>query len=230
MASIYGNLLKQKSVCIRKEFNSHSICLEHQHGRRFIVLVYQYGRRDVKWRHSVISANRHFEKHSDVPYKPLKAALARQIKIICSIKCDSFFFFFSVSSVFASEDQLKGVAVMCHFATPTERDQLNDSNSCTRLSNGNWNELLTEWFSKRAQSNLTNWIKNNTYTHTFISKMIMLRSILKVIFKTDLSYLLSLDFVLLSLVFVHVLFSCFDLLFLLVLEVMLSSRIYLLPY
>ena len=71
----------------------------------------------------------------DVPYKPLKAALARQIKIICSIKCDSFFF--SVSSVFASEDQQKGVTVMCHFATPTEMDQLNDSNSCTRLSNGN---------------------------------------------------------------------------------------------
>ena len=41
-----------------------------------------------------------------------------------------------MSSVFASEDQLKGVAVMCDFATPTERgDQLNDSN--TRLSNGN---------------------------------------------------------------------------------------------
>ena len=102
------------------------------------------------------------------------------------------FFFFSVSSVFASEDQLKAVAFMCPFATSTERDQLNDSNSCTRLSNGNWNDLLTEWFSKRAQSNLTNWIKNNTYTHTFISKMIMLWSILKVIFKTDLSYLLSL--------------------------------------
>ena len=32
------------------------------------------------------------------------------------------------------------------------------------------------------------------------------------------------------LVFVHVLFSCFDLLLLLVLEVMLSSRIYLSPY
>ena len=46
----------------------------------------------------------------------------------------------------------------------------------------------------------------------------MLRSILKVIFKTDLSYFLSLVFVSLSLVFVHVLFSCFDLLFLLVLE------------
>ena len=138
-------------------------------------------------------------------------------------------FFFSELS-FASEDQQKGVTVMCHFATPTEMDQLNDSNSCTRLSNGNWNDLLTEWFSKRAQSNLTNWIKNNTYTHTFISKMIMLWSILKVIFKTDLSYLLSLDFVLLSLVFVHVLFSCFDLLFSLVLEFMLSSRICLKPY
>ena len=49
-------------------------------------------------------------------------------------------------------------------------------------------------------------------------------------FKTDLSYLLSLVFVSLSLVFVHVLFSCFDLLFLLVFEVMLSSRIDLLPY
>ena len=35
----------------------------------------------------------------------------------------------------------------------------------------------------------------------------MLGSILKVIFKTDLSYLLSLVFVSLSLVFVHVLFS-----------------------
>ena len=53
---------------------------------------------------------------------------------------------------------------------------------------------------------------------------------LKVIFKTDLSYLLSLVLVSLSLVFVNVLFSCFDLLFLLVLEVMLSSRIYLSPY
>ena len=52
---------------------------------------------------------------------------------------------------------------------------------------------------------------------------------MKAIFKTDLSQLLSLVFVSLSLVFVHVLFSCFDLLFLLVIEVMLSSRIYLLP-
>ena len=60
--------------------------------------------------------------------------------------------------------------------------------------------------------------------------MKLLSSILKVIFKTDLSYLLSLVFVSLSLVFVHVLFSCFDLLFLLVLEFMLSSLIYLLPY
>ena len=49
-------------------------------------------------------------------------------------------------------------------------------------------------------------------------------------FKTELSYLLSLVFVSLSLVFVHVLFSCFDLLFLLVLEVMLSSRNYSSPY
>ena len=43
-------------------------------------------------------------------------------------------------------------------------------------------------------------------------------SILKVISKTDLSYLLSLVFVSLSLVFVHVLFSAFDFFFLLVLE------------
>ena len=50
-------------------------------------------------------------------------------------------------------------------------------------------------------------------------------SILKVIFKTDLSYLVSLVFLFISLVFVYVLFSCFDLLFLVVLEVMLSSRI-----
>ena len=55
-------------------------------------------------------------------------------------------------------------------------------------------------------------------------------NILKVIFKKDLSYILSLVFVSLSVVFVHVLFSCFDLLVLLVLEFMLSSRIYLLPY
>ena len=59
---------------------------------------------------------------------------------------------------------------------------------------------------------------------------ILLWNISKVIFKTDLSCLLSLVFVSLSLVFVHVLFSCFDLLFLLVLEFMLSSRIYLLPH
>ena len=47
-------------------------------------------------------------------------------------------------------------------------------------------------------------------------------SIIKVIFMTDLSYLLSVGFVSLSLVFDHVLFSCFDLLFLLVLEFMLQ--------
>ena len=56
--------------------------------------------------------------------------------------------------------------------------------------------------------------------------MPLLWSVLKVIFRTDLSYLLSLVFVSLSLVFDHVLFSCFDLLFSLVLEFMLSSRIY----
>ena len=59
---------------------------------------------------------------------------------------------------------------------------------------------------------------------------VLLLSILKVIFKTELSYLLSLVFVSLSLGFVHVLFSCSDLLFLLVLEVMLSLRIYLSSY
>ena len=59
---------------------------------------------------------------------------------------------------------------------------------------------------------------------------LLLRSILKVIFKTDPSYLLSVVFVSLSLVFVHVLFSCFDVLFLLVLEFMLSSGICLLSY
>ena len=68
------------------------------------------------------------------------------------------------------------------------------------------------------------------YDDILSNRMKLLWSILKVIFKTDLSYLLSLVFVSLSLVFVHVLFSCFDLLFLLVLELMLSSRIYLLPY
>ena len=52
----------------------------------------------------------------------------------------------------------------------------------------------------------------------------------KVIFETHLSYLLSLVFVSLSLVLAHLLFSCFDLLFSIVLDFMLSSRIYLLPY
>ena len=43
-------------------------------------------------------------------------------------------------------------------------------------------------------------------------------------FKTDLSYLLSLVFVSLSLVFVHVLFSCFDLLFYLYLKLCLARE------
>ena len=43
----------KKSVCIRKEFNSHRIGLGHQHGRRFIVLGHQYGRCDVMWKHSI---------------------------------------------------------------------------------------------------------------------------------------------------------------------------------
>ena len=53
----------------------------------------------------------------------------------------------------------------------------------------------------------------------------LLWSFQKVIYETHLSYLLSLVFVSLSLVLVHVLFSCFDLLFLLVLDFMLSSRL-----
>ena len=53
----------------------------------------------------------------------------------------------------------------------------------------------------------------------------LLWSFQKVIYKTHLSYLLSLVFVSLSLVLVQVLFSCFDLLFLLVLDFMLSSRL-----
>ena len=60
--------------------------------------------------------------------------------------------------------------------------------------------------------------------------LFVVKPIFKVIFKTDLSYLLSLVFVSLSLIFVHVLFFCFDLLFLFVFWFMLSSRIYLLPY
>ena len=53
----------------------------------------------------------------------------------------------------------------------------------------------------------------------------LLWSFQKVIYKTHLSYLLSLVFVSLSLVLVHLLFSCFDLLVLLVLDFMLSSRL-----
>ena len=49
-------------------------------------------------------------------------------------------------------------------------------------------------------------------------------SILKVIFKTDLSYLLSLVFDSLSLVFVPVLFSCFDLLLYLYLNLCLARE------
>ena len=53
----------------------------------------------------------------------------------------------------------------------------------------------------------------------------LLWSFQKVIYETHLSYLLSLVFVSLSLVLVHLLFSCFDLLFLLVLDFMLRSRL-----
>ena len=37
----------KKSVCIRKEVNSHRTDLGLQHGRHLIVLGHQYGRRDV---------------------------------------------------------------------------------------------------------------------------------------------------------------------------------------
>ena len=77
------------------------------------------------------------------------------------------------------------------------------------------------------QSFLFTFRKNAALWVKYQEEIMPLRwSILKVIFKTDLSYLLSLVFVSLSLVFDHVLFSCFDLLFSLVLEFMLSSRIY----
>ena len=46
---------------------------------------------------------------------------------------------------------------------------------------------------------------------------------MKVIFETDLSFKFSFGFIL-SLVFVHVLFSCFDLLFLLYLKLCLASE------
>ena len=43
----------KESICIRKEFNSHSIGLGHQHGRPFIVLGHQYGHRNATWKHSI---------------------------------------------------------------------------------------------------------------------------------------------------------------------------------
>ena len=77
-----------------------------------------------------------------------------------------------------------------------------------------WGRLPVKWSAFEA-------LMFNTYT-TKSNVWVML-------WRIFLSYLLSLGFVSWSLVFVHVLFSCFDLLFLLVLEFMLSSRIYLLP-
>ena len=53
---------------------------------------------------------------------------------------------------------------------------------------------------------------------------LLLWSILRVIFKTHLFCLLSFVFVWLSLVFVHVLFSCFDLLFYLYLKLCLARE------
>ena len=44
----------KKSVCIRKEVNSHRTDLGHQHSRHLIVLGHQYGRRDVMWKHSIL--------------------------------------------------------------------------------------------------------------------------------------------------------------------------------
>ena len=57
-----------------------------------------------------------------------------------------------------------------------------------------------------------------------LSNKQLLWSILKAIFKKDLSYLLSLVFASLSLVFVHVLFSCFDLFFYLYLNLCLAHE------
>ena len=140
MASIYGNLLKQKKA-FAYEKNSTPTVFVCDTNMAAVLLFWDTNMAAVTSSEdtlllALIDSLRNIPyKPLNVPYKPLKAVLARQIKIICSIKCDSFFF--SVSSVFASEDQQKGVTVMCHFATPTEMDQLNDSNSCTRLSNGN---------------------------------------------------------------------------------------------
>ena len=68
------------------------------------------------------------------------------------------------------------------------------------------------------------WRRYIAYLITTETARYLLWSIEKVIFKTHLSYLLSLVSVSLSLVLVQVLFSCFDLLFSLVLDFMLSSR------
>ena len=93
--------------------------------------------------------------------------------------------------------------------------------------------LLLPYFQNRMlQNNKISELLNGTFrgVNSLVKLWVLLWSILGVIFKTGLCYLLSLVFVSLSLVFVHVLFSCFDLLFLLVLEFMLSSQICLLPY
>ena len=57
---IYWN---ERSVYIRKEFNSLRICSVHQHGRRFIVLEHQYGRRDVMWKRSIGSTIIHVQSY-----------------------------------------------------------------------------------------------------------------------------------------------------------------------
>jgi len=57
VASSDANLLEQKTVNIRKEFNSRSIGLGQQHGRRFIVLKHQYGCHDVKLKQNLYNTN-----------------------------------------------------------------------------------------------------------------------------------------------------------------------------
>ena len=53
VASSYANLLEQKRLHKKREFNPPGISLVHQHGRRFIVLEHQNGRRDVMWKCSI---------------------------------------------------------------------------------------------------------------------------------------------------------------------------------
>lgn len=132
---------------------------------------------------------RSFETHSDVPYKPYISKSHQRVSLVLSNVIVFFSFqwalFFLVEITlfvrFSTEHVVwMGLAVMCRFAKQpawafylnVETDQY--SNLCTRLCNGNWNDSLTEWFIERVQNNLTNWIKNDIYTHTLISKMILI--------------------------------------------------------